>query len=182
MTVYEYAELFVDVDLQRIGIKFHMSQTAHSMKLSHDSGGRMISTTKLREYDWVEELIPLSNEDRRFIIETDESISLPTDGARYFISVNYRFESKRRFDEQGDYPELPGVYRLIHENRLVRIGESDDMQRRLKEHYREYADQVDEFDFAVIRSDAARMSEEKRMLNEYKDAYGSLPKLNLICA
>ena len=107
---------------------------------------------------------------------------MPTSGARYFISVNYRFQPKRKFDEQGDYPELPGVYRLMHENRLVRIGESDDMQRRLKEHYREYADQVDEFDFAVIRSDTARMSEQKRMLNEYKDAYGSLPKLNPICA
>jgi len=144
------------------------------LKLSkvHESKGRSIATASLQGYGWIADILSEPKADRRFLIETDESIEDPTAGVRYYISIGHRFQPKREFEKQGDYPRLPGVYRLYKDGQIVRIGESGDLEGRLKEHSNSYKDEVDEYDFAEIPDLSARRLEERRLLEEFRDAYG----------
>jgi hypothetical protein len=74
------------------------------------------------------------------------------------------------------------VYRLLKDGDIVRIGQTDDLERRLKDHFGNYKDHVDQYDFAEVPDASARKREEKRLLEEFRDAYGRLPKLNSITA
>jgi hypothetical protein len=180
---YKWVELFFDDTLRRIGFKFQDRPTAYTRKLAKESkGGRIINTRDLRQRAWTKALLDYPVTDRRFLIETDESVKNPTEGVRYYVSVGYRFQPKREFAKQGDYPRLPGVYRLFKDLEIVRIGESDDMESRLKEHHFSYKDEVDDYDFAEIPDRAVRKNEEKRLIEEFRDAHGRLPKLNVITA
>jgi len=180
---YSWVELFVDDVLHRVGFKFYDSQTGDTYKLSKESEkGRMVQTPLLRTHQWVSDILNGPVSDRRFLIEIDESIENPSAGVRYYISIGYRFQPKREFAKQGDYPRLPGVYRLFRDAEIVRIGESDDLQGRLKEHFARYKDEVGEYDFSEIQDKAARKLQEKKLLEEFKDAHGRLPKLNEITA
>jgi hypothetical protein len=181
LDAYEFVEVFADDNLHRVGFKFHKSQTPHTLKLSEESKyGRIVQSRVWKKTPWLQEILEQPTEERRFLVEIDRSIESPDKGVRYFISVGYRFRPARDFDKQGDYPRLPGVYRLFKEGALVRIGESDSIERRLKEHLKVYAKQVDAYDFCEIADISSRKAEEKRLLNEYKDAHGRLPSLNLI--
>lgn len=177
---YEWVEVFTDDILRRIGLKFHNNQTPKTRKLirSRGTGGRRITAKKLPERKWIADVLNEPISDRRFSIETDDSVEDPTDGVRYYISIGYRLQPKREFGKQGDYPRLPGIYRFFKDGEIVRIGESDNLESRLKDHYRNYKDEVDEYDFAEIPDLTARKREEKRLLQEFRDAYGRLPKLN----
>jgi len=62
------------------------------------------------------------------------------------------------------------------------LVETDDLEGRLKQHAIRYKDGIDEYDFSEIEDAGARKLEEKRLLEEFKDAYGRLPKLNTITA
>ena len=181
---YDLVELFVDSVLQRIGFKFLDVGTADAVKLTKESKkGRIIcAKSRLRECKWVADILDEPTSHRRFLIEIDESVEDPSAGVRYYISIGYRFQPKREFQKQGDYPRLPGVYRLYKDGEIVRIGESGDLEGRLKEHFNSYKDGVDEYDFAEIQDLSARKLEEKRLLEEFRDAYGRLPKLNPITA
>ncbi|MBM3239514.1 GIY-YIG nuclease family protein [Candidatus Poribacteria bacterium] len=181
---YEYVEIFIDDNLRRIGFKFHKTPTADTSKLAKESKhGRIIQTRSWRrDASWVENILRRPASDRRFIIKTDESIESPTTGVRYYIFVGYHFNPRRVFAKQEDYPRLPGVYRLFKENEIVRIGESDNLEARLKEHFRDYRDEVDKYDFCEIEDSYMRKEEEKRLLREFKDMYGRLPRLNCITA
>jgi hypothetical protein len=181
---YDLVELFVDDTLQRIGFKFLDVETADAVKLTKESRkGRIIcAKSRLREHKWIADILEEPTSHRRFLIETDESVKDPTAGVRYYISIGYRFQPKREFQKQGDYPRLPGVYRLYKDGEIVRIGESDNLEGRLKEHFRSHKGRVDEYDFAEIQDSSARKLEEKRLLEEFRDAYGRLPKLNPIAA
>jgi len=179
---YDWVEIFFDDDLRRIGFKFHNSQTYKTRRLSKKNGrgeGRGISDRKLNNRKWISDILDDPDvTNRRFFIEIDDSIKEPTDGVRYYISVDYRFQTRRNFGKQGDYPRVAGVYRLFKDKELVRIGESDNLERRLKEHSNTYKDEIDEYDFAEIEDANTRKSEERRLLEEFRDTYGRLPKLN----
>lgn len=177
---YEYVELFVDKDLRRIGIKF--SEVETSIKLTRRNNNIKISSRALKNYPWVKDLLELPTTDRRFLVEIDESIPEPTAGVRYYISLGYRFYPKRDFNKQKDYPRFSGVYRLFKEGQIVRIGESNNLETRLKEHWRNHKDEVDEYDFCEIQDSTTRKRQEKELLEAYKDAYARLPKLNSITA
>jgi hypothetical protein len=180
---YEYVELFVDDSLRRIGFKFHTEPTGATCKLIRESkSGRFIQTTSWRTKPWLDEIVSREKVERRFLIETDETVEDPTAGVRYFAFVGYSYLPKREFDKQGDYPRLPGVYRLFNCEELVRIGESNDLETRLKDHLRSYKDQVDSYDFTEIDDAGPRKAEESRLLQEFREAYGRLPKLNKITA
>ena len=176
---YKWVEIFIDDTLRRIGFKFHNAQTTNTLKLSGKKG-KAIYTRKLRDRRWIAEILDDPKSDKRFLIETDDSIEKPTEGVRYYISVGYRLQPKREFGKQGDYPRLPGVYRLFKDGQIVRIGESDNLERRLNEHFSIYEDEVDEYDFMEVPDLTARKREEKRLLEEFGDAYGRLPKLNSV--
>lgn len=178
-----WVEVFVDDSLRRVGFKFHSAATGSTLRLSRESkAGRMIQTKGLGKSKWINELVQLQTPDRRFLIDIDGSVKDPTVGVRYFVNVGYRFQAKREFPKTGDYPRLPAVYRLFYAGELVRIGEADDLERRLKQHHREYGEQVEYYDFAEIPDPSARKFEEKRLLGEFKDAHGRLPKFNQITA
>lgn len=180
---YEYVEMFIDGSLRRIGFKFHHKPTGETFSLIKESkNGRFIQTTCWRTHTWLDEIVSLPHTERRFLIETDESVEDPSEGVRYFVFVGYSFKPKRDFKTQGDYPRLSGVYRLFKDEELVRIGEAEDLETRLKEHYRQYKDQVDAYDFCEVDDLVARRAEEKRLLEEFKEAYGRLPKLNKIAS
>ena len=180
---YGWAELFIDSALHRIGFKFHDTQTGNTYKLSEESkAGRVLLTPLLQTYRWISDILDKPVSERRFLVETDESIEDPRAGVRYYLSIGYRFQPKRQFAKQGDYPRLAGVYRLFKNVELLRIGETDDLEGRLKQHAIRYKDRIDEYDFSEIEDTGARKLEEKRLLEEFKDAYGRLPKLNTITA
>ena len=180
---YEYVELFIDGSMRRIGFKFHQEPTGETFKLIRESeSGRLIQTTCWRTDPWLDEIVSLPKTERRFLIETDASVENPSEGVRYFVFVGYSFQPQRDFKTKGDYPRLFGVYRLFKDEELVRIGEAEDLETRLKEHLRHYKDQADTYDFCEIPDLAARKAEEKRLLKEFQDAYGRLPKLNKIAS
>jgi hypothetical protein len=97
-------------------------------------------------------------------------------------AVGYCFKPQRDFVKKADYPRLPAVYRLFKDGELVRIGETGNLEDRLKDHFQEYGDKVDFYDFAEIHDASARKQEERRLLSEFKDAHGSLPKYNPVTA
>jgi hypothetical protein len=121
---------------------------------------------------WIADTLEEPTSHRRFLIETDDSVETPTEGVRYYISISYRFEDRRPFEDQQDYPRMGGVYRLFKDGGIVRIGQTDRLEKRLKEHLRDYKAEVNEYDFAKIPDPAERKREESRLLQEFKDAYG----------
>jgi len=98
--------------------------------------------------------------------------------------VKERYDLARVTDNIEYFKRPNGEYNLIlyKDGEIVRIGESGDLQGRLKDHSNSYKDGVDEYDFAEIQDSSARKLEEKRLLEEFRDAYGRLPKLNPITA
>lgn len=72
------------------------------------------------------------------------------------------------------------MYRLKKEGEIVRIGESNNIATRLKEHLSTYRDAVDKFDFEVVPNEEERKKEQNRLLESFKAAVGRLPKLNPI--
>jgi len=180
---HHYVETFVDADLRRIGFKFQKTPGANTSYLQRESGaGRVMNSAHLTCLEWFAPIMNMDLAERRFLVETDESITGPEDGVAFYISLGYRFKARRSCSDEDDYPRSPGVYRLFHRGELVRIGESDCIERRLKEHKGHYGEEVDEYDFCRIDDAMARKSEEKQLLEEYRDAYGRLPRLNRIGA
>ena len=75
---YEWIELFIDDTLRRIGFKFHDSQTVRTRKLTKSSKkGRFISGRELGNRKWLSDILDEAASDRRFLIETDDSIEIP---------------------------------------------------------------------------------------------------------
>lgn len=178
---FAHVELFVDDDLRRVGFKFHREPTGRTNSLMKESEkGKVMGSTCLRNVPWIEQLLNSDLAERRFLVELDDSIESATSGVRFYISVGYHFEPKRSLADRADYPRNAGVYRLFKENAVVRIGETNCLERRLQEHFTRYSNQVDEYDFCKLEDASNRKTEEKRLLNEYQDAHGGLPKLNTI--
>lgn len=179
---YKYVEIRVDESLRRVGFKFFKSSTGKSVKLTkaERGDGRISHLSDLKKFKWLKDIMGKKEvSDRRFLAEEDLKIKNPDDGTKYFIFVGYRFEEKRPFNRKGDYPRIPGVYILYKEGEAVRIGEAGQIENRLKEHSRNYVDGIDEYQYAEIPDVSARKLEEKRLLQEHKNAYGKLPKYNL---
>ncbi len=178
---YEWVELWIDDDLRRIGFKFCATQTADSLRISKESSkGRMIYTSLVKTTKWTADILEEPTSHRRFLIETDDSVETPTEGVKHYISLGYRFEPKREFEKERDHPELAVVYRLFKDGSIVRIGQTENLRKRFKQHLSEYKDEVDEYDLAEIPDAAARRREEARLLEEFRDAHGTLPKLKPI--
>jgi len=179
---YKHVEIRVDESLRRVGFKFFKEPTGKSVKLAKvgRGEGKVSHLNDLKKFKWLKEIMEKRDvSDRRFLVEEDRKIRNPEDGTKYFIFVGYKFEEKRPFNRRGDYPRLPGVYVLYKESEIVRIGEAEQIETRLKEHFREYTDKIDEYQYAEIPDIGARKLEEKRLLQEHKDAYGKLPRYNL---
>lgn len=65
---------------------------------------------------------------------------------------------------KGDYsqvPNKPGVYRLYHGDKVVYVGETDNLPRRLKEHERDQR-YWGSYDYKVASSREAERKEQER--------------------
>ncbi len=182
----EYARVGIDEELRRIyfafqeknapGLPRFYSQTDRSKR-------KFVAVGELyRKYDWLDDIRKQTDKAKRqFILEEvahDDEAIYPK--YKYFITVGYSWSNERDFANCENYPEEPGVYRLKHAGEIMRIGESNNIARRLKEHVAVYGDQVDMFDFEIVSNVGERKLEERRLLEYFKAAVGRLPSLNPI--
>ena len=134
------------------------------------------------KYDWI---ATLKNEKdpakKQFILEdVDQNDPILYPQWKYFITVGYAWSSDRNFHDASQFPEEPGVYRLKKKKEVVRIGEGGNIATRLKQHLKEFGDQVDTFDFEIVPNERERKAEQSRLLESFKVNVGRLPELNPI--
>lgn len=99
---------------------------------------------------------------------------------KFFIAIGYSWSNERDFQDPGQFPEEPGVYRLKAGSEIVRIGESRNIAERLRENLKDYGSEIETFDFEIVPNEAERGEEQKQLLNSFKTAVGRLPKYNPI--
>ncbi len=183
---FEYARVGVDPELRRIYFAFQKDAAPGLMKFYRQTGRskrKMVASGALyAKYDWIGAIGKERDKAKRqFLLEDVE----PTDSDiyptyKYFITVGYAWAKERDFGDESQYPEEPGVYRLKKNGEVVRIGESNNIATRLKEHSRDYSGEVDAYDFEIVPNELERKAEQKRLLEAFKYNVGRLPKLNPI--
>ena len=183
---YEYARIGVDPELRRIYFAFQKEAAPGLLKFYRQAGRskrKMLAAGALyAQYDWIAAI--KNQEDKakkQFILENlDPGDSKVYPKYKYFITVGYALAPDRDFRDQSQFPEEPGVYRLKKNGEVVRIGEGNNIATRLKQHLKEYTEQVDTYDFEIVPNDDERKTEQKRLLKSFKASVGRLPKLNPI--
>lgn len=183
---FEYARVGVDTELRRIYFAFQKDAAPGLLKFYRQTGRskrKMVASGALyAKYDWIGAIgKERDNAKRQFLLEVvdpNDSEIYPT--YKYFITVGYAWAEERNFSDQLQYPEEPGVYRLKKNCEVVRIGESNNIAIRLREHSRDYSDEVDAYDFEIVPNELDRKAEQKRLLEAFKSNVGRLPKLNPI--
>ncbi|MBW1780996.1 MAG: hypothetical protein JRL30_09685 [Deltaproteobacteria bacterium] len=181
-----YARIGVDEELRRIYFAFQKDPAPGLPRFysqSERSKRKFVAIGELyKKYDWLDDIRKETDKAKRqFILEeVDHNDDAIYPKYKYFITVGYSWSNERDFSKPENYPEEPGVYRLKRSGEIMRIGESNNIARRLKEHLSVYADQVDKFDFEIVPNDEERKQEERRLLKHFKAAVGRLPSLNPI--
>ncbi len=182
----QYVRIGVDPELRRIYFSFQKDPGLGLLKVFQAKGkssNRHISTGRLyAQYDWIGRLKDEKElEKRQFLLEdVDPSQDDIYPEWKYFITLGYSWSEERDFQDQSQYPEESGVYRLKREGVVVRIGEGKNIAERLKEHLKTYGSKIDTFDFEIVPNQSERAEEQKRLLNEFKAAVGRLPEENPI--
>jgi hypothetical protein len=128
------------------------------------------------QYDWIADVCKEKNAAKKqFVAENSADHSY-----RFFVTIGYAWLKPRPFNDSKQYPVESGVYRLRKNNEVVRIGESNNIAERLKQHFKEYFGQVDSFDFEIVPNNDERKREQKRLLDLFIANVGKLPILNPI--
>ena len=183
---FDYARVGIDSELRRIYFSFQKDPAPGLSRLYSQTGRskrRMIAIGQLyTQYDWLKKIRDEKvRAKKQFILEeVDPNNQSIYPKYKFFITMGYSWSTERDFDDSTQYPEEPGVYRLKKDGEIVRIGESNNIVVRLKEHYSTYGTGVDKFDFEIVPNEDERKKEEKRLLEHFKDTIGRLPKLNQI--
>ena len=170
---YDYARIGVDYELHRIYFSFQKEQAPGLSKFYPQTGRskrRMISAGKLYSaYDWIGVLKDEKNiEKKQFVLEeVDPNNEEIYPKYKFFVTLGYSWSGERDFHDEEQYPEEPGVYRLKKEGEIVRIGESNNIQKRLKDHLATYGEQVDTFDFEIVPDEDERHREQQHLLEQY---------------
>ena len=182
---YGYVRIGIDSELRRIYFSFQKEGGPGLLRFYQARNGRrkMFAAGKLySKYDWLGAL--RSERDtakKQFVLEKvadDENNIYPT--YKFFLTIGYSWAEERSFKDQAQYPEEPGVYRLKRAGEVVRIGQGGNIRDRLQDHYKDYGNKVDTYDFEIVPDEKERQEEEKRLLNEFRGAVGRLPELNPI--
>jgi hypothetical protein len=182
----DYARIGVDPELRRIYFAFQKEAGPGLQKLFRQSGRskrKMMAAKFLyAKYDWIAAVKDQENmAKKQFVLEDlDPSDSDVYPKYKYFITIGYAWAPDRDFHDQLQYPDEPGVYRLKKNGEVVRIGEGNNIATRLKDHLKEYAEEVDLYDFEIVPNEDERKTEQKRFLESFKTNVGRLPKLNPI--
>ena len=182
---YEYVRIGVDTELRKIYFAFQKEASPGLLKFykqTERSKRKMVAAGKLyAKYDWIGAIREKEPAKKHFILDdVDQNDSEHYPKYKYFITIGYAWSSDKDFQEPDQFPEEPGVYRLKKNNEIVRIGEGKNIATRLKEHLKEFGDQVDTFDFEIIPDDKERKAEQSHLLESFKVNVGKLPKLNPI--
>jgi hypothetical protein len=178
---YNFVELAADDELHRLYFSFHSEPLPGLVKLyqiKDKTGGRFVAVRKLaKQYDWINKVFDETNRAKKqFVPEVTEKDSK----YNFFVTIGYAFSNARPFADSTQYPTEPGVYRLWKDDEVVRIGESNNIAERLKQHFDEYGGQMDNFDFEIVPKKDERTKEQARLLASFKTNIGRLPKLNPI--
>jgi len=180
---YQHVRIGIDSELRRIYFAFQENGGPGIAKFfgKDKSLIKNISIgTIYSKYDW---LTPLKKEKdpakRQFELEVMDPLDTEIyPKYKYFITLGYGWAPDRNFHDESNYPEEPGVYRLKKDGEVVRIGESNNLSRRLKEHLKEYHEEVDTFDFEIVANDEERKTEQDHLFDAFRASVGRLPKLN----
>lgn len=182
---YKHARIGIDSELRRIYFAFQESGGPGIAKFwgrtEKKSGSKNIAMGSIySDYDW---LAPMQKEKdsakRQFELEVIDPLDTEIyPKYKYFVTVGYAWAPDRNFHDESNYPEEPGVYRLKKDGEVVRIGETNNLSRRLKNHLKDYHEEVDTFDFEIVANEEERKSEQKRLFETFRANVGRLPKLN----
>ncbi len=183
---YDYARMGFDSELRRIYFAFQENGGPGILRFFRQTGKskrKMIAMGfAYASYDWVAAVRDKKeNAKRQFeleVVDPQDTEIYPK--YKYFITVGYAWAPERDFHDESNYPEEPGVYRLKKDGEIVRIGEGNNISRRLKDHHKDYHDEVNTFDFEIVHKDEERLSEQKRLFEAFRVNVGRLPKLNPI--
>jgi hypothetical protein len=182
---YEYARIGIDPELRRIYFAFQKEAMPGLLKFYRQEGKskrKMLAAGKLyADYDWIAAIKDNDSKARKqFILEAVDTNDPNYTKYKYYVTIGYAWAPDRDFRDPSKFPEEPGVYRLKKDKEVVRIGEGNNIASRLNQHLKEYADQVDTYDFEIVPNDEERKIEQKRLLESYRASVGRLPKLNPI--
>jgi len=183
---FEYARIGVDSELRRIYFAFQEDAAPGLLKFYRQTGRssrKMMAIGALySEYDWIATLkMEREKAKKQFILEevSPDQVDIYPE-YKFFITIGYSWSNEKDFQDPGQFPEEPGVYRLKAGSEVVRIGESRNMAERLREHLKDYGSEIETFDFEIVPNEAERKQEQKRLLDSFKTAVGRLPKYNPI--
>jgi len=178
LATYQYVLIGVDDELRRLYFAFRPAALPGLLKLYNikETAGRYVAVGKLAsEYSWIADVCKEKAAKKQFVAENSTDPKY-----KFFVTVGYAWSKPRPFDDPKQYPAGPGVYRLRKDNVVVRIGESNDIAYRLKQHLKDYFGQVDSFDFEIVPNNDERKKEQKRLLDLFIANVGKLPTLNPI--
>ncbi len=182
---FSYARIGVDTELRRIYFAFQSESMPGLAKLytQKRSALKYVAVgTLASKYDWIETVFKQKDQAKKqFVLEEVDSARIEIyPKYKFFVTIGYSWSGERDFHDINQHPTEPGVYRLRKDNEVVRIGESNNIAARFREHLKEYGAEVDTFDFEIVPNDDERKKEQNRLLQSYKDNVGRLPKLNPI--
>jgi hypothetical protein len=182
---YDYARIGIDPELRRIYFAFQKEAEPGLLKFYRQAGKskrKMLAAGKLyADYDWIAAIKDHENKAKKqFILEAVDPADSNYPKYKYYVTVGYAWAPDRDFRDMSQFPAEPGVYRLKKSGEVVRIGEGNNIAARLNQHLKEYAEQVDSYDFEIVPNDEERKIEQKRLLESFRASVGKLPKLNSI--
>ena len=179
LETYQYVLIGVDAELRRLYFSFRSDAVPGLLKLYRikKSAGRFVAVGKLAsQCGWLADVCKeKSAAKKQFVAENSADLKY-----EFFVTVGYAWSKPRPFNDSKQYPVESGVYRLRKDNEVVRIGESNNIANRLKEHFKEFFGQVDSFDFEIVPNNDERKKEQKRLLDLFIGNAGKLPTLNPI--
>ena len=171
--------LYFDDEDRRIGFEFHgRDDDPDSYAVSGDGGqggkdkrSRAVQpTAEIRNREWVRAVA--SGEERRFEPQRDNVKGL------WVIQLCPAFEKIAR-----SVDEIPsgakGLYRLVHGDEIVYIGQGAPIRSRVRDHEKDgWA--FDRSEFCVVEDANRRAEWERHWLDRYRDEKGALPRYNRI--
>lgn len=185
-----YVEILFDRHKKRIGFVFSKNPKTGSLALKQDGGklnqrsgcGRIVYINLCKER-WIKETLEIEGKRRSQSLNLDKMKY--ENNTLYYCELQEHFSNRKEIIKIDAIDIISGVYRLYNiRTEIVRIGESQDIKKRIKDHLRENpSKELEFFDFLIIEETKERKAKEKKLLNNFKKEHnGYLPRLNSITA
>ncbi len=166
--------IYIDDEDRRIGFKFFDRDEQNTYKLMKGKGGSFsVRIKKLtKQYFWIGIAMEGSLEERRFELNTDDSI--------YFIKLMPSFEESA-YSVESIPNNTRGVYRLRdHSETIVYIGQGH-IAERVREHIsKDWGKSISKIEYFETDNEKDRIQWEKYFLDRFKEKQGEFPRHNAI--